>query len=152
MPSTPEFMFVSGVIQKNITKNSEECYLDDVKQFIIPLEENLKDEVTVAENEVNSNTVITYFGFQSADTAMLILLLSIQIYLGNKLKVTRDQLYEVGCKSSFTSKVGALLDYFFPDGPEMYSLSGKSKYAGKALEKISEHTKENMKSKLSPST
>lgn len=77
----------------------------------------------------------------------VILLLSLQVYLGNGLKISRDDLYEVGGKTSLNSKVGALITHYFTDGPENYSLSGRSKYKDKVLKKFSEDTKDKMKSK-----
>ena len=62
-------------------------------------------------------------------------------------KMLREQLYEAGSKSSFLAKVGELMDFFFPDGPECYSLSAKSKYPAKEMKTISEETKKHMKCK-----
>lgn len=58
VPSPHEFMYVSDVIQKNICKNSEECYLDDVQKFTVPREKEYEN-FTVEDNEVNSTAVIT---------------------------------------------------------------------------------------------
>ena len=72
-------------------------------------------------------------------------MLPLQIYLGKGKKMSRDDLYEAGAKSSFLAKVGDLMHKFFPDGPELYSLSGKCKYDQKKVQTIDETTKENMK-------
>ena len=44
-------MCFSDVIEQNIKKNTEECYLEDVQQFTIPLEDAFK-ELELADNEV----------------------------------------------------------------------------------------------------